>query len=97
MPQPFTQLYSILSEFTVHGGSPSQLTSTELVPTKFSCALLNRPDPAAKEMSRELTLLGNGCEILCVEVVTIHGTYLKKYRGTPSKGGEGGFYLTKFA
>ena len=95
MPQPLTQLYSILSELTVHGGSPSQLMNTELVPTRFSCAMLNRPDPAAKDISRELTLLGNGCEMLCIEVATIHGTYGKKYSVTPSKGGEGGFYLTK--
>ena len=94
MPQPLTSLYSILSEFTIHGGSPSQLTGAELIPTEFSCALLNRPDPA-KDLSRVLMLLGNACEMLCVEIVTIHATYSKKYGVTPSKGGDGGFYFTR--
>jgi len=33
--------------------------------------------------------------MLCIELCAVHGTFGKKYGATPSKGGEGGFYLTK--
>ena len=95
MAAPLSNLYSLFSEFTVHGGSPNQLVSTELAPTAFSCALLNRPDPTVKDLGAELAILGSGCEMLCIEVVAIHGTHGKEYGVLPSKGGEGGFYLTR--
>jgi hypothetical protein len=95
MPEALSNLYALLSAFTVHGGSPAQLAAAQLEATPLSCALLNRPDPRSKDLLSELNLLGNGCEMLCIEVVSVHGTYSKKYRRPPSKGGEGGFYLTK--
>lgn len=95
MPEPLSRLYRMLSAFSVHGGSLAQLASAELVPTAFSCALLNRPDPARSELGKQLRLLGSGCEMLCIELVAVHGTYGKQYGVMPSKGGEGGLYLTK--
>ena len=95
MAQPLSQLYQILSAYTVHGGSPEQLIGAELVPTRLSCSLVNRPDPLERDISRDLQLLGNGCEMLCIELCAVHGTFGKKYGVTPSKGDEGGFYLTK--
>jgi hypothetical protein len=90
-----SDLYRILSGFTVHGDSPKQLVGSELAPTAFSCMFINRPDPSDKSLAKDLEVLANGCEILCVEVVSVHGTYSKKYGLHPSKGGEGGLLLTR--
>ena len=95
LAKAMSQLYSILSAYTVHGGSPNQLVTSEIMPTRLSCMLVNRPDPFVKDLTRDLEILGNGCEMLCVEVVFVHATFGKRYGVRPSKGGEGGFYLTK--
>jgi hypothetical protein len=87
-----SKLYSLFSSYTVHGGSPRQIMMNELEPTRFSCGLVNRPDP--QKITGEVELLGNACEILCTEIVYIHGTFGKLYGVTPSPGGEGGFFLT---
>jgi len=91
--KPASDLYHLFSAYGVHGGSPGQLMISEIKPTAFSCGLLNRADP--KNLSREIGLLSNGCEILCVEVAFTHGKFGKLYGVTPSFGGEGGFFLTK--
>jgi hypothetical protein len=95
MAKPLSSLYQILSKYTVHGGSLEQLVNSEIAPTRLSCALINRPDPIQKDVHRDLQILGNGCEMLCIELCAVHGAFGKTYGVTPSKGGEGGFYLTK--
>jgi hypothetical protein len=87
-----TTLYSLFSSSTVHGGSPKQLVMSQLKPTGFSCGLTNRPNP--QEIGKEIQLLSQACEILCTEIVFVHGTFGKLYKVTPSIGGEGGFFLT---
>jgi hypothetical protein len=95
MGEPMTTLYALLSAYSVHGDSPKQLVTSRLVPTRFSCGFVNRPDLTDKDLSKDLVVLANGCEMLCIEVAFVRGTYGKKYGIPPSKGGEGGFYLTK--
>jgi hypothetical protein len=93
MAKPLSDLYEMYSKYTVHGGSPDQLVRAELTPTAFSDMLVNRPDPFRRDLGLELVLLAMGCEMLLIEVSSVHGTFGKKYGVTPSKGGEGGFYL----
>lgn len=88
-------LYDLLSRYSIHGGSPSQLVTAEVRPTRFSCGLVNRSDPAEKDLSDVLTVLTNGVQMLCVEITAIHGQFGKQYGILPSKGGEGGFFLTQ--
>ena len=93
--KPMSDLYRMLSAYAVHGGTPNQLVTSELLPNSASCMLLNRPDPLRRDVSRDLDILADGCEMLCVETVFVHGTFGNKYGILPSKGGEGGAYLTK--
>jgi len=86
-----SDLYKLFSSYTVHGASPNQLIMTQLMPTIFSCGLINRPEPPA--VADYLQLLSQACQILCTEIISIHGTYGKMYGVTPSPGGEGGFLL----
>ena len=44
--KPMSDLYRILSAYSVHGGSPNQLITAQLEPTRVSCMLANRPDPS---------------------------------------------------
>jgi hypothetical protein len=92
--RPMSDLYHILSKYTVHGGSPDQLVTANLLPTRLSCMLVNRPDPLEKDLTKDLVILANGCEMLCVELAFVHGKWSKKYGLQPSKGSEGGFRLT---
>ena len=94
MVRPMSDLYHILSKYTAHGGSPDQLITAEWTPTRFSCTFVNRPDPLAKDLTRDLEVLANGCELLCIEVAFVHGSWSKKYGLQPSKVSEGGFFLT---
>ncbi|MEK6287634.1 MAG: hypothetical protein AABO57_18105 [Acidobacteriota bacterium] len=64
-------LYDILSSFDVHGGTGSQLTSSSLTPTEFSCLFINRRDPEAQEVSGQLEVLSKGYEMICLEVALI--------------------------
>jgi len=93
--KPMSDLYRMLSAYSIHGGSPNQLVTSQLQPTRVSCMLLNRPDPLDTSLSRDLEIFANGCEMLCLELAFVHGKFGKKYGLLPSKGGEGGFYLTK--
>ncbi len=60
MPRPPSGLYDLLGTFTVHGGSPNKFVGADLIPTAFSCGLLNRPDPGQTDLGRHLALLGGG-------------------------------------
>lgn len=93
--EAISRLYQLLSKYTVHGGSPDHLVGAEIIPTRFSCMFMNRPDPLQKALSSELRLLRNGCEMLCSEIAFVHGTWSKKYGIQPSKGSEGGFFLSR--
>jgi hypothetical protein len=95
MAPTLSRLYALLSEYSIHGGSPSQLVTIEMIPTRFSCGLLNRPDPDSTNLSDQLTVLSRGVEMLCVEITAIHVQFAKRYGITPSKGTEGGFFLTQ--
>lgn len=93
--KPMSDLYKILSTYSIHGGSPSQHARSQLEPTRVSCMLVNRPDPLEKSLGQDLEIFANGSEILCTELVFVHGTFGRKYSVLRSKGGEGGFYFTK--
>jgi hypothetical protein len=93
--KPMSDLYRMLSMYSVHGGSPYQLITSQLAPTRVSCMLVNRTDPSEKDLTKDLEIFANSCEMLCVEITYVHGTFGKQYGLLPSKGGEGGFYLTK--
>jgi hypothetical protein len=81
--QPASQLFELFSRYGVHGGTPAQLLGAPLTPTRFSCGFQNRPEhPPA----RDFELLGNGCEIMCVEVSYVTGLFAEK----PQKVREGG-------
>jgi hypothetical protein len=95
MPNALSDLYRLLSAYSIHGGSPKQLVNTQIDPTRVSCMLLNRPDPVEKALNRELDVLANGCEVICIELSTLLGIFGKRYARLPSKAGEGGFHLTK--
>jgi len=56
---------------------------------------LNRPDPLEEALIRDVEVLANGCEVICIELGTLLGTFGKRYGRLPSKAGEGGFFLTK--
>lgn len=95
MGKAMTSLYRLLSAYSVHG-SPEQLMTGELQPTRLSCMLVNRPDPLEKDLTHELGLFASGCELACVETAFVYTTYAKRYSSLQSKGGEGCYYLTKF-
>lgn len=85
-----SDLYPILSNFQIHGGSPNSLVSIPLGPTSSSCAFVNR------SLGREdsiLKMLCPGSEILCIEVATLTGTLGPRYGTTPAIVGEGGRLL----
>jgi hypothetical protein len=93
--KPMSDLYHILSKYAVHGGSPDQLVTANLAPTRLACMFVNRPDPLEEDLTKELTILVNGCEMLCLELAYIHGKWSKQYGLQPTKGSEGGFRLTE--
>lgn len=95
MPNAMSDLYRLLSAYSVHGGSPKQLVNTQINPTRVSCMFLNRPDPLEEALIRDVEVLANGCEVICIELGTLLGTFGKRYGRLPSKAGEGGFFLTK--
>jgi hypothetical protein len=95
MPNAMSDLYRLLSAYSVHGGSPKQLVNTQINPTRVSFMFLNRPDPLEETLTRDVEVLANGCEVICIELSTLLGTFGKRYGRLPSKAGEGGFYLTK--
>jgi hypothetical protein len=95
MPNAMSDLYRLLSAYSIHGGSPKQLVNTQIDPTRVSCMFLNRPDPVETSLNQELEVFTNGCEMICIELITLLGIFGKRYGRLPSKAGEGGFHLTK--
>jgi len=95
MPEGASQLYSLLSKYSVHGGSPDTLASAEIVPTSYSCMLVNRPDPANNDLGTGIQLIGNACEMLMVEIAGLLGVVRKKYGLPPSEAGEGGRFISQ--
>jgi hypothetical protein len=64
MAAGISQLYALLSKYSVHGGSTAVLAAAEREPTPHSCMFINRPDPSSKDISRDVTIIGNACEML---------------------------------
>jgi hypothetical protein len=95
MAEGLTQLYTLLSKYSVHGGSPDTLVASEIEPTANSCMFVNRPDPLGKDISREITIIGNACEMLAIEIAYLLGTVRTRYGMSPSKAGEGGLFASQ--
>lgn len=95
--QALSQLYRILSEFSVHGASPSQLATTTKAPTRLSCMFVNRPDPTVAALGADLETFGNACEMLCLEAATIFGQAARKHKVPWSRAHEGGKLLSALA
>jgi len=90
-----SQLYRLLSKFSVHGASPDQLVSTQKTPTRLSCMFVHRPDPTLVTLGSELKLFGNALEMLCLEVATIFGRAARKHQLVWSEAHEGGNTLSQ--
>ena len=90
-----SQLYSLLSKYSVHGGTPDTLAVTDIEPSACSCMFVNRPDPSRKDISRDITIIGNACEIVAIEVSNVLGTFRGRYGLPPSMAGEGGFFVSQ--
>ncbi len=95
MAKPLSDLYQLYSRFGIHGGSYDQFVGVEVMPTRFSDMLVHRPDPYRKDLGSDLQLLGMGCEMLLIELCYVHGSFGNRYGVTPSRGGEGHFFLTQ--
>lgn len=95
LAQSMSDLYRMLSAYSIHGGAPHHMVHAEVKPTRQSCMFVNRPDPTARDLAQDLALFAAASEILCVEICFVHGTFGNRYGLLPSKGGEGGFFLTK--
>jgi len=95
MAPAVSQLYSLLSKYSVHGGTPDTLAATEIEPSGYSCMFVNRPDPSHKDISRDITIIGNACETVAMEVSYVLGTFRSRYGLPPSMAGEGGFFVSQ--
>jgi hypothetical protein len=84
-----SQLYRLLSAYTIHGGSPAQLANSVYLPTGHECMFLLRPDPSDEHVGQTLQILGNATELLCVELCSLIRLIAHKY-GTASAGSREG-------
>jgi hypothetical protein len=84
-----SQLYRLLSAYTIHGGSPAQLANSVYEPTGFTCMFLLRPDPSDEHVAQTLRILGNATELLCVELCSLTRLVAQKYGVASSHSGEG--------
>jgi hypothetical protein len=73
-----TMLYEMVSEYGVHGASPSGLVHTALEPTAFSCGFANRLEPTDKRSVSYMDLLAKGIEMTLAEFAFVVGTYAQK-------------------
>jgi hypothetical protein len=94
MSEQLSQLYRVVSTYSVHGASPNQLVTSQLAPTRLSCMFVHRPDPTTRPLGRDLELFGNACEMLCSEVAFIYGSAAKTYKTPNPKAFEGGRLLS---
>jgi len=88
-----SNLYRLLSKYAIHGGSIGHVSKIELEPTQSSCMLVNRPDPYQKNLTRDIGIMMESCELLCVEVAFIYGTFSKKYGVINAIAGDGANFL----
>lgn len=95
MATALSQLYSLLSKYSVHGGTPDTLAASEIEPSDFSCMFVNRPDPNSKDISRDIMIIGSACETVAIEVSYILGTFHNRYGLPASMAGEGGFFVSQ--
>lgn len=95
MDEQLSQLYRLVSTFSVHGASPNQLVTTPTTPTKLSCTFVNRPDPTVTPLGSDLQVFGNACEMLCNEVTMIFGVAAKEHKVPWSRAHEGGKLLSQ--
>jgi hypothetical protein len=56
---------------------------------------VNRPDPTSKDISRDITIIGNACETVAIEVSYVLGTFRGRYGLPPSMAGEGGSFVSQ--
>lgn len=84
--KPASELYSILSKYIAHGGTPYNISLCTLEPGEFSCSFTNRDKHIVDNC---IYLLCRGCEILCAEIVAIQGKYGKQYSVTSQEFDEG--------
>jgi hypothetical protein len=92
MPKVASDLYGLLSQYTVHGGSLDAFASAEMIPTPYSCMFFNRPDPASDGLRDNIRLIGSATEMLVVEIATLLGVARTTYGLPPSDAGEGGAF-----
>lgn len=88
-----SQLYFLLSKYTIHGGMPDTLATAEIEPSEYSCMFVNRPDPISKDISRDITIMGNACEIMATEISYVIEAFHGRYGLPSSKASEGGKFL----
>jgi|SRR5579862_4523012 len=95
-PTAMSELYGLLSKYTVHGGSLNH-TARMLHDqrSRAGCMFTVRPDASSEEVGRAITIIGNAAELFCIELAHLVGTHMRIYGRRPSKGGEGGFYLSR--
>lgn len=91
LAKPASDFYKILSSADVHGGTPLNVALSVANENSVSCGFIDRRNPEDKNT---LTLLHNGIEIICVEILTLHGDYGKPCGVTPPMVGEGGRLLS---
>ena len=69
--QSATVLYDRLSEFLVHGRTPTRIAFMSLDPGPASCTFAFRGDPRDTRVGQELELLRQGHQLLCCEIVCL--------------------------
>jgi len=89
LASPASQLYRLLSAYTIHGGSPAQLANSVYVPSGPSCMFLLRPDPSDEHVERTLRILGDATELLCVELCALIRLIAREHRAASARSGEG--------
>ena len=95
MDTSMSQLYRMVSSYSVHGASPNQLVTAQVSPTRLSCMFVNRPNPFETPLGSDLEIFGNACELLCTEVAMVFGKAAKKHQVPWSQAHEGGELLGK--
>jgi hypothetical protein len=81
-----SQLYTLLSKYTIHGGSPDGLAAAEIEPSAHSCMFVNRLAPSSSKISPGITIIGNACEMLAIEIAQVLGGARTRYGTTSIEG-----------
>ena len=76
--KPASQLYSMVSKYGIHGGTPENLIGKSLAPTATACAFANRPTPTDEALKNDLMFCEKGQELTLAEFAYLVATYGKK-------------------